>query len=61
MVELGRRRAEEAGELRFDPRSPVESAIPPEVAEVIATWLRDGGYEQAIARIAVEEPDLAIQ
>jgi len=35
--------------------------IPPALAKVVAVWLRDGGYDQAIARIAVEDPDLANQ
>ena len=60
MVEQARRRAVEMGEIparagRFEP------PIPPEAREIIAEWLRDGGYEAAIAQIAAEDPDLANQ
>ncbi len=27
--------------------------------ELIADWLRDGGYDDAIGRIALDDPDLA--
>jgi hypothetical protein len=59
VVKLARRRAEETGELPLRPRPALESTIPSEVAEVISSWLRDGGYDEAIARIAAEDPDLA--
>ena len=58
-VRLARRRAEEMGELSRGPFAPFESALPPEARELIAGWLRDGGYDEAIARIALEGPDLA--
>ena len=59
VVERARRRAREMGELPRGPFAPSESSIPPEVAEVILAWLRDGGYDEAVARIAAEDPDLA--
>jgi len=43
------------------PFPPFESRIPPEAAELILEWLRDGGYDEAIAQIAAEDPDLANQ
>ncbi len=58
-VRLARRRAEEMGELPRGPFAPFESTLPPEARELIAGWLRDGGYDEAIARIALEDPDLA--
>jgi len=58
-VRLARRRAEEMGELPHGPFAPFESTLPPEARELIAGWLRDGGYDEAIARIALEDPDLA--
>jgi hypothetical protein len=59
VVERARRRAEETGELRRGPFPPFESTLPPEPTKVLADWLRDGGYDEAIARIAGEDPDLA--
>lgn len=59
VVRLARRRAEEMGELPRGPFAPFESTLPPEARELIAGWLRDGGYDEAIARIATEDPDLA--
>ncbi len=59
VVERARQRAEEMGELPRGPFPARESQIPPEVADLMLEWLRDGGYEQAIARIASEDPDLA--
>lgn len=60
VVERARRRAIENGEIpaqagAFDPPIPVEARA------IIAEWLRDGGYEAAIAEIAAEDPDLANQ
>jgi hypothetical protein len=59
IVESARQRAHEMGELPRGPFPPFKSQIPPEAAEVIREWLRDGGYDAAIAQIAAEDPDLA--
>lgn len=59
LVERARRRAEAMGELPRGPFGEFESNIPPEAAEAILGWLRDGGYDEAVARIAAEDPDLA--
>lgn len=61
LVERARRAAEEAGELRPPGRGPIRSSISPEAQAVIMEWLRDGGYAEAVARIAAEDPDLADQ
>lgn len=61
VVERARRRAEEMGELPRGPFPPFESKIPPRAVEVMLAWLRDGGYDEAIAQIATEDPDLANQ
>jgi hypothetical protein len=58
-VRLARRRAEEMGELARGPFPPFESTLPPEARALVAGWLRDGGYDEAIARIAIEDPGLA--
>jgi hypothetical protein len=61
LVARARRRAEEAGELRPPSHGPIRSSISPEAQAVIMEWLRDGGYAEAVARIAAEDPDLADQ
>lgn len=61
LVERARRAAEEAGELRPPGRGPIRSSISAEAQAVIMEWLRDGGYAEAVARIAAEDPDLADQ
>lgn len=60
VVERARRRAVEMAEIpahagRFEP------TIPAEAKAIISEWLRGGGYDAAIAQIAAEDPDLAIQ
>ncbi len=59
VLKLARRQAEEMGELPRGPFSPFESTLPPEASELVTAWLRDGGYDEAIARIGAEDPDLA--
>ncbi len=61
VVQAARERAEDSGELPRGTFLPLESTIPTEAATVIGEWLRDGGYDAAIGRIAAEEPDLANQ
>jgi hypothetical protein len=61
VVQLARMRIDESGELPRGPFPPFESAIPPEAATIVADWLRDGGFDEAIDRIAAEDPDLANQ
>jgi len=61
VVERARQRAVESGELPRGPFRPFQSRLSPQEAEVIVEWLRDGGYDDAIAQIAAEDPDLANQ
>ena len=61
VVQAARERAQESGELPRATFPPLEPTIPSEAATVIAGWLRDGGYDAAIGRIAAEDPDLANQ
>jgi len=61
VVRVARRRAEEMGELPRGPFPPFESTLTPEARKLIAEWLRDGGYDEAIARIAIEDLGLANQ
>jgi hypothetical protein len=59
VVEQARRRAADSGEWPRRPRRAFQSDMPTEAANVIAEWLRDGGYDEAIAQITAEDPDLA--
>ena len=59
IVDQARRRAAEAGELRPPRIGPYESTLPPEAREIVTSWLRDGGYDEAIAAIAADDPELA--
>ena len=61
VVERARRRAEAMGELPRAPFPPFEPKIPPEVGQVMLEMLRDGTYDQVVARIAAEDPELADQ
>jgi hypothetical protein len=61
VVDRAKQRAIESGELPRGPFRPFQSSLSPEEAEVISEWLRDGGYDEAIAQIVSEDPDLANQ
>jgi len=61
VVERARRRATESGEWPRGTLQPFASKVPDEAAEVISAWLRDGGYDDAVAQIAAQDPDLANQ
>lgn len=61
VVDESRRLAESMGDLRPQPRSFSPTAVPTAVAETITQWLDDGGYADAVSRIAAEDPDLANQ
>jgi hypothetical protein len=60
VVERARRRAVGLGEVPAGQGS-FEPTVPEEARSVIAEWLRDGGYEEALAEVAAEDPDLANQ
>ena len=59
VVDRARRLAEEMGDLPRGPFPIFESTIPPEAADTLVQWLRDGSYDRAVARIVAEDPDLA--
>jgi hypothetical protein len=61
VVAAARQLAEETGELPRVPCPVPKSVFPADVADAIHTWLWDGGYDEAVARIAAEDPDLADQ
>lgn len=61
VVERGRVRAAELGELTPRSVGPIESVFTDEAREIVADWKSDGGYERALATIAAADPDLAVQ
>ncbi len=50
-----------AGGLPVPPTSSTEPTLPADTQEAVKASLRDGGYDEAVARMAVEDPGLANQ
>jgi hypothetical protein len=61
VVERARRRAAAAGELEPARSRRAESVLAPEARALVQEWLRDGGYDQAVALVVADDPELAIQ
>lgn len=62
LVERTRKQlAEEGVWPRREPVPPFEPIWPPELAEILLAWARDGGYAAEVAKISAEDPDLADQ
>ena len=61
VVARARRRAQEAGELHPAGNPPFESVLDPAAREIVVSWIRDGGYDRAVAEVVADEPDLATQ
>jgi hypothetical protein len=61
VVERGRARAAESGELTPRRVGPIKSVFTDEAREILVDWRRDGGYERALVAIAATDPDLAVQ
>lgn len=61
IVAAARQRAIESGEIGGPPPGPFVSPFPPAVRKVVADWLRSGGYDEAVARVCAEDPELATQ
>ena len=61
IVERARRRAQEADELQPAGGRPFESVLEPAARELVASWVRDGGYGRAVATVVADDPDLADQ
>lgn len=53
-----RERAKATGELDV-PTGPRSAGLSPEGREAVARWIRDGGYEEAVAAVIAEDPELA--
>jgi hypothetical protein len=61
VVEHARRRARDAGELRPPRPGPHASRLSPEAREIVLAWLHDGGYDEAVASVVADDPELATQ
>lgn len=61
IVERARRRAQEADELQPPDGPPNESVLEPAAREIVACWVRDGGYDRAVAEVVADDPDLSDQ
>jgi len=61
IVERARRQAKAVGELRNQPPERIASVLNPRAREVVASWVGSGGYDQALAEVIAEDPDLADQ
>ena len=61
LVERARRRAVATGELEPRHSGTVESTVPSEARTLVQEWLRDGGYDEAVASVVADDPELAIQ
>ena len=60
-VARARVQAERSGELRPPRVGTVVPSMPSEAQKIIGDWVRDGGYQDAVTRIGLEDPDLATQ
>lgn len=60
-IERARELAEASGELQARPWPAASSPVPPEAAELVAAWVRDGGYSRAVAGVVATDADLADQ
>jgi hypothetical protein len=61
VVERARRRAAAAGELEPSRAGTAEAPLAPEARVLVQEWLRDGGYDRAVALVVADDPELAIQ
>ncbi len=60
-VEHARQLAQGRGELRTSPWSGPASPLSAEARQIVASWVRDGGYERALADVVANDVDLADQ
>jgi hypothetical protein len=60
-VERARKGAHEARELLDPPTEPFRSPLSPEVQAVLREWRDSGDFEQALAEVIADDPDLATQ
>ena len=60
-VERARELAEATGEVRTSAWSDPASSLSAEAREIVASWVRDGGYERALADVVANDVGLADQ
>ena len=62
VVERGRKLLAEMGVWPSRaPARPLAPTIPSEAVKALLEWKRDGGYDEAVARMGAEDSDLADQ
>jgi hypothetical protein len=61
LVARARGQAEAACELRQPLAEPVTCRLDPGAREIVVSWIRDGGYDRAVAEVVAADPDLADQ
>jgi hypothetical protein len=61
VVERARHRAQAAGELRPPRLTTPASTLPQETRHIVREWVRDEGYDDAVALVVSQDPELAIQ
>jgi hypothetical protein len=61
VIERARRRAEDRNELRATRPVAYESPLSPEARAIVLEWLRDGGYDEAVALVVADDPEVATQ
>ena len=61
LVECARSRAHRAGELSPGAGDTLAPVLGPEARDVLAGWIRDGGYVRAVAEVVAHDPWLADQ
>ena len=61
LVECARSRAHRTGELSPGAGDTLASVLDPEARDVLAGWIRDGGYVRAVAEVVAHDPWIADQ
>ena len=61
VVERARALAASSGALVPDRIGAIESVFSDDARLIVATWRREGGYEQALLVVADADPDFAVQ
>lgn len=61
IVEQAREQARRDGELRDEPWRPPHGPLPAEAQAALRAWVASGDYEQTVAEIFANDPDLATQ
>ena len=60
-VKSARSAAIETGELRTTPAGSPASPFAPDARDAVAAWHASGEYDQAVAELVADDPDVATQ